>query len=247
MSQFVRNASAGLLALLAIANVGFGQFWLTRRGPVFIPPPVRHVYIPPVVRPVPIPAHHPPVVPIPVHRPSAQPAHVLSQSPFEPSIITPHVPKPHAEGVIPGAAMPQQDLVLPGGVRIPHPSIRVTDIHAPSGPLPVPRPHERGHGAELGATARGSATAGHDAPAAKAVASSAVLEAAVTKWAHNHLGKQVGDGQCGELADVALQALGAKPFWQLGPTGPDADYVWGSRVLKYGSGQCLVLATRYSS
>lgn len=56
------------------------------------------------------------------------------------------------------------------------------------------------------------------------------LNRRVLDEAQGHLGLQVGDGQCGTLADAALKAAGAKSFDELGPTGPDADYVWGDLV-----------------
>ena len=54
--------------------------------------------------------------------------------------------------------------------------------------------------------------------------------AKVLKFATMNLGKMVGDGQCATLAQMAVQAAGGKPFYQLGPTGPGADYVWGKPV-----------------
>jgi hypothetical protein len=53
------------------------------------------------------------------------------------------------------------------------------------------------------------------------------------------LGQQVGDGECGSLVDAALKAVGAPSFDQLGPTGPDADYVWGTLVAEFHPGDDL--------
>jgi Ca2+-binding RTX toxin-like protein len=69
------------------------------------------------------------------------------------------------------------------------------------------------------------------------------LAAAVLAYVESHLGTAVGDGQCGTLAVMAEQAAGAMPWNQLGPTGPTADYVWGSLVLEEagsaGGGQAV--------
>lgn len=56
------------------------------------------------------------------------------------------------------------------------------------------------------------------------------LNFSVYNYAAEKLGLKVGDGECTTLASEALKAVGAKNFWELGPTGNDADYVWGSRV-----------------
>jgi hypothetical protein len=53
---------------------------------------------------------------------------------------------------------------------------------------------------------------------------------AVLAFAEAHLGHQVGDGQCAVLAVQALQRAGANT--RLGPSGPLANYVWGSLVLE---------------
>jgi hypothetical protein len=52
----------------------------------------------------------------------------------------------------------------------------------------------------------------------------------VLAFAKTHIGTQVGNGQCGTLAYQALNNAGAANFDVLGPTGDDADYVWGTRV-----------------
>jgi hypothetical protein len=72
---------------------------------------------------------------------------------------------------------------------------------------------------------------------------SSALPSAVLAFVESRLGMQVGDGQCGTLAVLALQSAGAVPWTQLGPTGPTADYVWGSLVLEEvgsaGGGQAV--------
>lgn len=52
----------------------------------------------------------------------------------------------------------------------------------------------------------------------------------VLDFVYSHLNTQVGDGQCAALASQALAYAGAKNFDVLGPTGPNADYVWGTPV-----------------
>jgi hypothetical protein len=56
------------------------------------------------------------------------------------------------------------------------------------------------------------------------------VNAQVLHFAQDHLGQQVGDGECSTLAQKAVADAGGKPFDSLGPTGPDADYVWGERI-----------------
>lgn len=55
-------------------------------------------------------------------------------------------------------------------------------------------------------------------------------------WSRARLGQKVGDGQCASFIDAALRANGAKSFDELGPTGADADYVWGTLVVHYRAG-----------
>ena len=52
----------------------------------------------------------------------------------------------------------------------------------------------------------------------------------VLAFAEANVGKEVGNGQCTDLADAAYAAAGAEPESKLGPTGPNADYVWGTLV-----------------
>jgi hypothetical protein len=49
-------------------------------------------------------------------------------------------------------------------------------------------------------------------------------------FAEAHVGQEVGRGQCTDLADAAFAAAGAKSESDLGTTGPDANYVWGTLV-----------------
>ncbi len=58
-------------------------------------------------------------------------------------------------------------------------------------------------------------------------------------WARARLGQQVGAGECADLVDQDLQANGARTFSDLGPTGADADYVWGSLVVTFHPGDPL--------
>lgn len=43
-------------------------------------------------------------------------------------------------------------------------------------------------------------------------------------------GVKVGNGQCSDMPDQGLRSQHYKTFSQLGPTGNDADYVWGKPV-----------------
>jgi hypothetical protein len=56
------------------------------------------------------------------------------------------------------------------------------------------------------------------------------LNQKIYNYALNHLGKQVGDGECATLTYNALKAAQAQNFDELGPTGLDADYVWGKLI-----------------
>lgn len=69
----------------------------------------------------------------------------------------------------------------------------------------------------------------------------ATLETQVYNWVAAKLNHRVGNGECAELASQALQALGAKTFFDLGPTGSGADYVWGTPIdiLKVQPGDIL--------
>jgi hypothetical protein len=56
------------------------------------------------------------------------------------------------------------------------------------------------------------------------------LNQAVLAFAQAHLGQQVGDGECATLVSDAYAATGAVPFYDLGPSGPSDNYVWGNPV-----------------
>jgi len=49
-------------------------------------------------------------------------------------------------------------------------------------------------------------------------------------FAEANVGQQVRRGECTDLADAAYAAAGAESETKLGPTGADANYVWGSLV-----------------
>lgn len=50
----------------------------------------------------------------------------------------------------------------------------------------------------------------------------------VRQWAVDHLGQQVGDGECFALVDQALRNSGDKSAADFGQVGPNVDYVWGT-------------------
>lgn len=54
--------------------------------------------------------------------------------------------------------------------------------------------------------------------------------AQLLSYARSKSGSQVGSGECADLPHLGLPILGMKTFSQLGPTGSNADYVWGDRV-----------------
>ncbi len=56
------------------------------------------------------------------------------------------------------------------------------------------------------------------------------LNQKVVVWASGQVGKQIGAGECWDLANSALLQAGAKTSSDLGPTGDDDDYVWGTVV-----------------
>ena len=59
---------------------------------------------------------------------------------------------------------------------------------------------------------------------------------AVTKSVYNFskskLGQIVGDGECATLASTAVRNAGAVAHKNLGPTGNNADYVWGKFIAR---------------
>lgn len=61
--------------------------------------------------------------------------------------------------------------------------------------------------------------------------------AVITMAASGRLfGDQVGDGECASYVDKVLRDTGHKTFHQLGPTGPNANYVWGRHVATLTTG-----------
>jgi hypothetical protein len=54
----------------------------------------------------------------------------------------------------------------------------------------------------------------------------------IVAFSEANLGQKVGNGECTDLVDAAYAAAGAESESKLGPTGPDADYVWGTLVDK---------------
>jgi len=52
----------------------------------------------------------------------------------------------------------------------------------------------------------------------------------VLSYAKAHLGVKVGDGECATLAAEAVKSAGGVPFYKLGPSGTDANYVWGDKI-----------------
>jgi hypothetical protein len=56
------------------------------------------------------------------------------------------------------------------------------------------------------------------------------INSQVLAYAQSHVNKIVGDGECATLARYAVQSGHGVPFYQLGPSGLNADYVWGKLV-----------------
>jgi len=56
------------------------------------------------------------------------------------------------------------------------------------------------------------------------------INSQVLAFAQSHVNKVVGNGQCATLAQDAVQSANGVPFYQLGPSGSNADYVWGKLV-----------------
>lgn len=68
------------------------------------------------------------------------------------------------------------------------------------------------------------------APAHALISIKADLNSQVLSFAQKALGKKIGDGECATLADEAVRTAGGKRFYTLGPSGLDADYVWGRKI-----------------
>jgi len=56
------------------------------------------------------------------------------------------------------------------------------------------------------------------------------LNQAIVVWASGQVGKTVDRGECWDLANRALLKAHAKSSNDLGPSGKDANYVWGEPV-----------------
>ena len=63
------------------------------------------------------------------------------------------------------------------------------------------------------------------------------LNLGIVKFASDHVGKKVGDGECTALAIKALQSVGAKTTHDFEVSGIDADYKWGTLVEKHADVQ----------
>jgi hypothetical protein len=59
---------------------------------------------------------------------------------------------------------------------------------------------------------------------------STAVNAQVLAYVKAHINQVVGDGECATLARSAIQYAGGVSFDKLGPTGLNADYVWGKYV-----------------
>lgn len=59
----------------------------------------------------------------------------------------------------------------------------------------------------------------------------------VVKFARGQLGRKVGDGQCANLAVIALKTAGAKDTHDFGISGLDRDYRWGTLIEKHEDAQ----------
>jgi hypothetical protein len=58
----------------------------------------------------------------------------------------------------------------------------------------------------------------------------ATLNAKALQWASAQVGKQIGAGECWDLANKALLQAGAGTSSDFGPMGADDDYIWGDEV-----------------
>lgn len=62
----------------------------------------------------------------------------------------------------------------------------------------------------------------------------------VLDFAQAHVAQIVGNGQCATLAQDAVQSANGVPLYQLGPSGPNANYVWGKLVATLTPGNANV-------
>ena len=70
----------------------------------------------------------------------------------------------------------------------------------------------------------------------------------VLAYARQRVGRQVGSGECFDLADEALRNAGASSASEYGPITPTADYVWGRRVSRQEAQPGAIIQFRnYSS
>jgi hypothetical protein len=60
----------------------------------------------------------------------------------------------------------------------------------------------------------------------------------------SQIGKEVGSGECTDLAELVLQQAGAKTTQSYGVTGLTADYVWGQKVASLTPGHVNTSAIR---
>jgi hypothetical protein len=74
-------------------------------------------------------------------------------------------------------------------------------------------------------------------PARDAEAKPSKVSLAVVKFARDHVGKKVGDGECTGLAIKALESVGAKTTYDFGVNGLDKDYKWGTLVKDHAEAQ----------
>jgi hypothetical protein len=68
------------------------------------------------------------------------------------------------------------------------------------------------------------------------------------RWISARLGQKVGNGQCADLVNYALINNGYKTFYQTGgPTGADADYVWGKLVATITPANCKSMESLFNN
>ena len=65
-----------------------------------------------------------------------------------------------------------------------------------------------------------------------AVAEPATMNDRVVAFCKDNLGQKVGDGECSDLADAALNQAGAKPRTSFKESPKKGDYVWGKLVVE---------------
>jgi hypothetical protein len=70
----------------------------------------------------------------------------------------------------------------------------------------------------------------HPALPAHAEISHEAMGDKILAYAREQQGRQVGTGECTELAVEAMKRADAKDVWSYGETSADGDYVWGNQV-----------------